>query len=396
MFVWESFKKFFNYFKCKGQMVMKFVLAPDSFKESMTAKNAALAMEKGILKVFPDAECVIVPMADGGEGTVESLVSMTNGEIIKTEVLGPLGEQRIAEYGLLGEGETAVIEMATASGLELIDPEDRDPLVTTTYGTGQLIKHALDKGVTRILIGIGGSATNDGGVGMLQALGVSFKDRNGEELVFGGGALSKLFTIDLSGLDERINDVKIDVACDVTNPLIGENGASAIFGPQKGATPEIVKVLDQNLALYAGLIKQELGKDIAYMEGAGAAGGLGAGLMAFLNAQLKKGVELVIEYTGLEERVKGADYVFTGEGSIDGQTLFGKTPFGVATIAQKYSIPVIAFAGRIGKGVEPLYDHGFTAIIGILTGVTSLKEALDSGETNLAFAAENICRALKI
>jgi glycerate 2-kinase len=376
-------------------MVMKFVLAPDSFKESMTAKNAALAMEKGILKVFPDAECMIVPMADGGEGTVESLVSMTNGEIIKTEVLGPLGEKRLAEYGLLGEGETAVIEMATASGLELIQPVDRNPLITTTYGTGQLIKNALDKGVSRILIGIGGSATNDGGAGMLQALGVSFKDQNGEELSFGGGAIGQLHSIDLSGLDKRINSVEIDVACDVTNPLIGENGASAIFGPQKGATPEIVKQLDRNLTLYANIIKQELGKDIAHMEGAGAAGGLGAGLVAFLNAHLKKGVELVIDYTGLEERVKGADYVFTGEGSIDGQTLFGKTPYGVATIAQKYSIPVIAFAGRVGKGVEPLYDHGFTAIIGILTGVTSLKEALNSGEANLAFAAENICRVLK-
>jgi glycerate 2-kinase len=374
---------------------MKFVLAPDSFKESMTAKNAALAMEKGILSVFPDAECVIVPMADGGEGTVESLVSMTNGKIIKTEVLGPLGEKVIAEYGLLGEGKTAVIEMASASGLELIKPEHRDPLVTTTYGTGELIKHALNKGVSRILIGIGGSATNDGGAGMLQALGVSFKDKNGEELPFGGGSLNRLDSIDLSGLDGRIKMVKIDVACDVTNPLIGKNGASAIFGPQKGATPELVEFLDHNLAHFAEVIKQELGKEIAYLEGAGAAGGLGAGLMAFLNAHLKKGVELVIEYTGLEERVKGADYVFTGEGSIDGQTLFGKTPYGVATIAQKYSIPVIAFAGKIGKGIEPLYDHGFTAIIGILKGVTSLEEALELGEANLAFAAENICRVLK-
>jgi len=375
---------------------MKFVLAPDSFKESMTAKNAALAMERGIQKVFPDADCVIVPMADGGEGTVESLVSMTNGEIIRTEVLGPLGERIVAEYGLLGEGETAVIEMASASGLELIKPEDRNPLLTTTYGTGQLIKHALDKGVSRFLIGIGGSATNDGGAGMLQALGVSFKDENGDELSFGGGALGRLHTIDVSGIDERIQEVKIDVACDVTNPLVGENGASAIFGPQKGATPEVVKVLDQNLAHYAEVMKAQLGKEIAHVEGAGAAGGLGAGLMAFLNAQLKKGVDLVIEYTGLEESVQGADYVFTGEGSIDGQTLFGKTPYGVAKIAEKYSIPVIAFAGRIGTGVEPLYEHGFTAIISILTGVTSLEDALEAGEANIEFAAENICRVLKL
>ena len=374
---------------------MKFVLAPDSFKESMSAKNAALAMEKGILTVFPDAECVLVPMADGGEGTVESLVSMTNGEMIKTEVLGPLGEKVVAEYGLLGEGKTAVMEMASASGLELVKPEQRDPLLTTTYGTGELIKHALDKGVTRILIGIGGSATNDGGAGMLQALGVSFKDENGEELPFGGGTLNRLYSIDLSGLDERVKTVKIDVACDVTNPLIGDNGASAIFGPQKGATLEIVELLDRNLAHFANVIKQQLGKDIAFTEGAGAAGGLGAGLMAFLNAHLKKGVELVIEYTGLEEQVKGADYVFTGEGSIDGQTLFGKTPYGVATIAKKHSVPVVAFAGRIGKGVEPLYDSGFNAIIGILKGVTSLEEALEFGEVNLAFSVENVCRLLK-
>ncbi|SDN33137.1 glycerate kinase [Bacillus sp. OK048] len=375
---------------------MRFVLAPDSFKESMSAKKAGLAMERGIRSVFPDAECVIVPMADGGEGTVESLVSMTNGEIIKTEVIGPLGEKVIAEYGLLGEGQTAVIEMASASGLENIKLEDRNPLVTTTFGTGELIKNALDKGVTRILIGIGGSATNDGGVGMLQALGVSFKDQNGQELTFGGGALNQLTTINLSGLDKRIAHVKIDVACDVTNPLIGENGASAIFGPQKGASPEVVQLLDQNLAHYAEIIKRDLGKDIAHSEGAGAAGGLGAGLMAFLNANLKKGVELVIEYTGLEERMAGADYVFTGEGSIDGQTLFGKTPFGVASIAKKYSIPVIAFAGKIGKGVEPLYENGFTSIVGILKGVSSLDEALESGEENLSFAVENICRVLKL
>lgn len=376
--------------------MMKFVLAPDSFKESMTAKNAALAMEKGIKKVFPDAECVIVPMADGGEGTVESLVSMSKGEIIQTKVIGPLGAEVVAEYGILGERKTAVIEMASASGLGLIKLEDRDPLVTTTYGTGQLLKHALDQGVNRFLIGIGGSATNDGGVGMLQALGVSFKDQNGDELPYGGGSLDRLHSIDMSGLDERIKSAKIDVACDVTNPLIGDSGASAIFGPQKGATPKVVKILDQNLSHFADVIKIQLERDIAHIEGAGAAGGLGAGLLAFLNARLKKGIDLVIEYTGLEEKINGADYVFTGEGSIDGQTLFGKTPFGVASIAKKHSVPVIAFAGRIGEGVDPLYNNGFNAIIGILRTVSSLEEALEMGEENLAFTAENICRVLKI
>lgn len=375
---------------------MKFVLAPDSFKESMSAKTAALAMKKGIMKVFPEAECVIVPMADGGEGTLESLVSATEGEIIKTDVIGPLGKKVTAEYGLLGDSETAVIEMASASGLQLIKPEDRNPLHTTSYGTGQLIKHALDKGVNRILIGIGGSATNDGGVGMLQALGVSFKDKDGEELVFGGGALKHLHTIDMSGLDERIHNVQIDVACDVNNPLIGPTGASAIFGPQKGATRDMVTILDHNLTHYVKVIKEQLGEDIAFVAGAGAAGGMGAGLLAFLSARLKKGIDLVIEYTRLEEYVKDADFVFTGEGSIDGQTLYGKTPYGVATVAKKYSVPVITFAGKIGNDIDALYENGFNAIVGILKEVTSLKESLESGESNLAFATENVCRILKI
>ncbi len=372
--------------------MMKFVLAPDSFKESMTAKQAALAMERGIKKVFPDAECVIVPMADGGEGTVESLVSLENGRLLTTEVAGPLGDKVVAEYGMVEK--TAIIEMASASGLQLVKPVDRNPLVTTSYGTGQLIKHALDQGADRILIGIGGSATNDGGVGMLQALGVSFKDETGAELPFGGGALSRLHSIDVSGLDPRMKDVQMDVACDVTNPLTGENGASAIFGPQKGATPVMVQQLDENLAHYAELIQKELGQDVATMSGAGAAGGLGAGLMAFLDARLLKGIDLVIEFTGLEEKVEGADFVFTGEGSIDHQTLYGKTPFGVASVANRFDIPVIAFAGRVGEGVEILYENGFTAIFGIVNGVTSLEDALGSGETNLCRTVENVCRVL--
>ncbi|WP_391559758.1 glycerate kinase [Robertmurraya sp.] len=373
---------------------MKFVLAPDSFKESITAKQAALAMERGIKKVFPDAECVIVPMADGGEGTVESLVSLENGRLLKTEVAGPLGDTVLAEYGMVEK--TAIIEMASASGLQMIKSADRNPLVTTSYGTGQLIKHALDQGAERILIGIGGSATNDGGVGMLQALGVSFKDETGAELPFGGGALSRLHSIDVSGLDPRIKDVQMDVACDVTNPLTGENGASAIFGPQKGATPDMVRQLDENLAHYATLIQKELGKDVATVSGAGAAGGLGTGLIAFLDARLLKGIDLVIEFTGLDKKVEGADFVFTGEGSIDHQTLYGKTPFGVASVANRYNIPVIAFAGRVGDGVEVLYENGFTAIFGIVNGVASVDEVLASGETNLCRTVENVCRVLML
>ncbi len=375
---------------------MKFVLAPDSFKESMMAKRAAYAMEKGIKSVFPQAECVIAPMADGGEGTVESLVSIANGEMVDVEVVGPLGKKVTATYGIIDDGNSAVIEMASASGIELLKQEERNPLRTTTYGTGQLIKDALDRGVSSLLIGIGGSATNDGGIGMLQALGVSFLDERGDELPYGGGELHRLHSIDVSGLDERLKTTQIDVACDVTNPLTGENGASAIFGPQKGATPDIVKVLDQNLLHYAKVINEQLGKDVSSIAGAGAAGGLGFGLLAFLNANLQKGIELVIEYTRLEDLIKGADFVFTGEGSIDGQTLFGKTPYGVATIASKHSVPVIAFAGRVGSEVEDLYDNGFTAIIGILKEVSSLEEAMKNGEENLASAVQNICRIIKL
>jgi glycerate 2-kinase len=380
----------------KGSILMKFVLAPDSFKESMSAKHAALAMQEGILKVFPQAECIIVPMADGGEGTVESLVDVTEGQLIYKSVTGPLGEHVESQFGLSGDRKTAYIEMASASGIHLVKKEQRNPLITTTYGTGELIKHALDQGVNRIIMGIGGSATNDGGVGMLQALGVSLTDEAGNELSFGGGALHQLHAIHMDGLDDRLSTVKFEVACDVSNPLIGKTGASHIFGPQKGATPEMVEQLDQNLTHYANIIQQQLGKDIAQTPGAGAAGGIGAGLIAFLNAELKKGVNLVIEYTGLENKIIGADFVFTGEGSIDGQTLFGKTPFGVATTAKKYSVPVIAFAGRIGNGTEALYEHGFTSIVGILKEVTSLDDALSSGRRNLSHAVENACRLLTV
>jgi glycerate kinase len=373
---------------------MKFVLAPDSFKESMTAKEVSEAMERGIKKVIPDTECIQVPMADGGEGTVQSLVDATNGEIVEVEVTGPDGKRIKAMFGLLGDGKTAVIEMASASGIHLIKKEERNPLYTTTYGTGELIKAALDRGVNSIFIGIGGSATNDGGAGMIQALGARLLDKDGNELAFGGGALDKLHCIELSELDNRINNVKIDVACDVTNPLTGPTGASHVFGPQKGATPELVKILDANLCHYAEVIRNQLGKDIENVPGAGAAGGLGAGLMAFLNAELKRGVDLVIEYTNLEEKMKGADYVFTGEGSIDSQTVFGKTPYGVSTTAQKLGIPVIAFAGRIGDGVEVLYNHGITSIVGILSGVVSLEDALKDGVRNIERASENITRIL--
>lgn len=375
---------------------MKFVLAPDSFKESMTAKEAAEAIERGIKKVMPSAECVKVPMADGGEGTVQSLVDATNGEFIEVEVTGPDCNKVKAVYGILGDNKTAVIEMASASGIHLIKKEKRNPLYTTTYGTGELIKSALDKGVKNILIGIGGSATNDGGAGMLEALGAKLYDKEGNELAFGGAALEKLYKFDLSDFDSRIKNVNIEVACDVNNPLTGKNGASYIFGPQKGATHDMVERLDNALSNYAKIIKKQLGIDVDNIPGAGAAGGLGAGLMAFLNADLKKGIELVIKYTKLEEKIKGASYVFTGEGSIDSQTVFGKTPFGVATVAKKFNVPVIAFAGKIGDGVNELYNHGINSIIGILQGSVSLEEALKEGSKNIEKTSENIVRILNI
>ncbi|WP_220431566.1 glycerate kinase family protein, partial [Heyndrickxia coagulans] len=341
-----------------GEMMKNpvFLLAPDSFKESMTAKEVCAAMEAGIKKAIPDAVCIQVPMADGGEGTVQSLVDATGGTIYQQTVTGPLGHPVTACYGILGDGETAVIEMASASGIHLVTKETKNPLVTTTYGTGELIKACLDKKVKQILIGIGGSATNDGGAGMAQALGAKFLDERGGMLPFGGGALGDLAEIDLAGLDPRLKEVQIFVASDVTNPLCGENGASHVFGPQKGATKEMVALLDTNLSHYAAIIKEQLGKDVAEVPGAGAAGGLGAGLMVFTDAVLKSGIELVVEYTGLEQKVKDADIVLTGEGSIDFQTQFGKAPYGVARAAKKHGKPVIAVAGYVGEQIDVLYE----------------------------------------
>lgn len=372
------------------------VLAPDSFKESMTAKEVCEAMERGIRKANSQIRCIHVPMADGGEGTMQSLVDATGGRVYSKEVVGPLGNNVVAEYGILGNGEIGVIEMASASGIHLVDSEKRNPLITTTFGTGQLIKACLDKGVKKLLIGIGGSATNDGGTGFIQALGGRLLDENGDDLSYGGGALAKLHTIDLSNLDERLKYVSVEVACDVNNPLCGKEGASYVFGPQKGATREMIEILDQNLSHYAEVIKEQLGKDVISKAGAGAAGGLGAGLMAFLDVKLKSGIEMVIEYANLEEKVRDADMVWTGEGSIDFQTQYGKTPLGVAMIAKKYNKPVIALAGRVGNDIDVLYDKGIDAIFGIMRGVTSIEEALVKGPENVEKTSENIIRLLNI
>ncbi|WP_294911898.1 glycerate kinase [Tatumella sp. UBA2305] len=373
-----------------------FVLAPDSFKESMTAKEVCVAMERGLKAVYPHARYVHVPMADGGEGTTQSLVDATGGTLCTMTVTGPSGTPVEASYGISGDGNIAFIEMASASGIQHTRAGERNPLQTTTYGTGQLIRACLDKGIRKIILGIGGSATNDGGAGMAEALGARFYGKDNQQLPAGGGALGALERIDVSTLEPRLSTVNILVACDVTNPLCGEQGASAIFGPQKGATPEMVGLLDNNLAHYAQLIHQQLGKDIASQPGAGAAGGLGAGLLAFTNCQLRKGIDIVLEYSGLRQHLSGADYCFTGEGRIDHQTRFGKTPFGVAEAAKAVGVPVIAVAGSIGSGTDVLYDKGIDAIFGIIPQADNIDNLLSSGPENIQRTCENIARLLKL
>lgn len=372
----------------------KYVVAPDSFKESMTAKEVCDAMEKGIKKADSAAEVIKVPMADGGEGTVDSLVDATQGQRVIVEVTGPLGNKISAYYGILGNGTTAVIEMAKASGLEIVEKKKRNPMITTTFGTGELIRDALDHNVKEIIIGLGGSSTNDGGSGMAQALGAKLLDQNNHQIPFGGGNLDKLDKIDISNLDSRLQDVKIILASDVTNPLIGKDGASRVFGPQKGATPEMVEKLENNLQHYAKIVKRDLNKEVALVSGAGAAGGLGAGLIAFTTCEMRRGVDLAIEVTKLEEKIRDADYVFTGEGGTDFQTKFGKTPYGVAKLGKKYHKPVISLAGYLGEGIDSLYSEGFTAIFGIIPGACDLSTALKNGPSNVARTTENIVRLL--
>lgn len=376
-------------------MTKTFVLAPDSFKESMTAQQACQAIQRGLQRVFPEAEYIHVPMADGGEGTVDALVAAAHGERVSCIVSGPFLAQKVETYfGLIDQGKTAVIEMAKANGIHLLEPSLRNPLLTTTFGTGEIIKLALDQGVSKIIIGLGGSVTNDAGMGMAQALGVQFLDAQGQSVAQGGGQLHHIVQMDLSGLDVRLAQIEIVIASDVNNPLCGENGASQVFGPQKGASPAMVQQLDQNLAYFANLVQSQRQLDYAHVAGAGAAGGLGFGLMAFAGAKIRSGVEIVIEETRLAEKIEQTDYVLTGEGGIDFQTKFGKTPYGVAQVAKRLNKPVIACAGVIGKGIEELYTEGFTAVFGIVDGACDLQTALSHGEQNLARTCENIARLL--
>ena len=375
---------------------MKIVIAPDSFKESLTALEVANAIETGFKRIFPNAEYVKLPMADGGEGTVQSLVDATQGRLIETEVTAPLGNQVKSFFGLSGDGKTAIIEMAAASGLHLVPMDKRNPCQTTSFGTGELIKQALDLGVQHIILGIGGSATNDGGAGMLQALGLRLLDKHGQSIGFGGAALSNLAEIQLVDLDPRLQHVQIEVACDVNNPLCGEYGASAIFGPQKGATPEMMKALDAALAHFAEIAERDCGKQIKDQPGAGAAGGMGGGLLLLPNVQLKAGVQIVLDNLKLAEQVKDADLVITGEGRMDAQSILGKTPIGVARTAKQFNKLVIAIVGCLHEDYEVVYEHGIDAVFPIIRNLGDLPTILKQGEQNLISTAQNVARLLSL
>lgn len=378
---------------------MKIVIAPDSFKESLSAMEAASAIEAGLREIFPHADYVKVPVADGGEGTVDALAAATGGQRLVLPATGPLGTQVEAFYGLSGDanGERiAVIEMAAASGLELVPPAERDPLITTSRGTGELIRAALDAGARRFILGVGGSATNDGGAGMLQALGASLFDADGEQIGPGGAALARLARIDLSGFDPRVKDSVFEVACDVSNPLVGPQGASAIFGPQKGATPEMVARLDANLRHYAAIVTRDTGHDVAEVPGAGAGGGIAAAMLAFLGGRLRPGSEIVADAVGLDKALKDADLVFTGEGRIDSQTVNGKTPVGVARVAQRHGKPVIAIGGCLAPDAAAVHAHGIDATFSTVRKACTAAEAMADAAFNLRSAARNVGAVLKL
>ncbi|MDF2634629.1 MAG: glycerate kinase [Pelosinus sp.] len=374
---------------------MRIVVAPDSFKGSASAVAVANAMEEGILSVFPDAEVIKVPIADGGEGTIEALIVATGGQIITEHVLGPLGNPLEAHWGILGDGETAVIEMAAASGLPLVPPEKRNPCITTTYGTGELIKAALDRGIRKLIIGIGGSATNDGGMGMACALGVKFLDAVGNSLPSGGLALQQLVTIDVSQIDARLAETTIVVACDVDNPLCGPRGASAVYGPQKGATIEMIAELDAALAKFAAIAKKATGKDVAEYPGAGAAGGLGAGLLLFTNAQLLPGVDIILEAVHFSDIAKEASFIITGEGCTDFQTACGKAPVGVARIAEQYHVPTFCLSGSLGKQYEEVYPCGISGVMNIIPSPMNLSDCMNNAPELIQAAAGRLCRIIK-
>ncbi len=371
---------------------MKVIVAPDKFKGSLSAPEAARSIARGVGRAIPGATLDLVPMADGGEGTVEALVEATGGHYREATVTGPLGEAVVARYGRLGDGRTAVIEMAAASGLVLVPPLLRDPMRASTFGTGELIRAAILGGADRLIVGIGGSATNDGGAGMAQALGYRLLDDRGDDLPPGGGPLARLARIARPDLDP-LAGVTVAVACDVANPLCGPRGASSVYGPQKGATPELVAILDRNLEHFARIIRRDLGVDVADVPGSGAAGGLGAGLIAFAGGELGPGVSLVIEAVGLAKRLAGADLCLTAEGALDASSAFGKTAVGVARLARSEGVPTLAIAGSIGPGAEDVLSEGIDAYFSLCPGPASLEDAMGRASEWLEAAAEQAVRA---
>jgi glycerate kinase len=375
---------------------MRIVIAPQSLKGSLTAAETGQAIARGVQVIYPAAEIRIVPIADGGEGTVQALVDATSGTLLQREVTGPLGEPVMACFGLLGDGHTAAIEMAACAGLPLVPLEQRDPRITTTYGVGELIQAALELHCTRLLIGIGGSATNDGGAGMAQALGAHLMTAKGLEIVRGGAALSTLAHIDPSPLDERLHGCKVEVACDVTNPLCGPLGASVVYGPQKGATKEMVVELDAALAQYAQVIERDLNRSVRDIPGAGAAGGLGAGLIAFLNAELRPGAQIVLEAVRLEEHLRVADLVITAEGQIDEQTAYGKSIGAVASLAKRYRLPVLALAGSLGTQYRSVYPLGVDAVMALPSRPLTLEYAMEHAAELVSDATERALRLMQV
>lgn len=375
---------------------MKIIVAPDSFKDSLTAMRASSVIEKSILNILPNSEVIQIPISDGGEGLLEILIKVLGGKKIKLIVKDPLNRDVEAEFGILNDNSTAIIEIAKSSGLEVLKLTERNPMITSSFGAGQLIKHALDLGCKKIIIGIGGSATNDGGMGMVKALGANFLDFNNQEVPEGGGSLNNIYKIDLSEFDQRISKCKIVVACDVKSPLTGEFGASFVYGKQKGGSLEELNILDKNLKHYALKINEYTGVEVETIEGSGAAGGIGAGLLAFLNADLKSGIDLMIEVLKVDQYIKSADLVITGEGKIDSQTLNGKAVSGIASIAKKHKVPVIVLTGKIDNGIHEIYKHGVSSIFSIVTGPMTLEESIDKVEYLIQSSVENIMRLLII
>ena len=374
---------------------MKIVIAPQAFKGSISALDVAHAMREGVLRAVPDAEVALVPVADGGDGTLETLVEGSGGTIRDTTVTDPLGQRRDSQWGAMGDGRTAVIEMARTSGLALVPPERRSPLLATTFGLGEAMLDALEAGFRRFIIGIGGSATNDAGAGMAQALGIRLLDSEGNDLPHGGAALAGLDRIDVSGLDKRAVESEFLVACDVSNPLTGPEGASAIYGPQKGATPEMVAQLDAALKHFAGIVQRDVGADVDQVPGAGAAGGLGGGMMAFLGGELRTGVDIVLETVDLESHLDGADLVITGEGQMDYQTVYAKAPIGVAGRARSRGVPVIAVSGSLGEGYLHVHEHGIDAAAAITSAPMTLDEASNRAAELVASATDQALRFMK-